>query len=64
MATLVTRAPNRLEAVGGWAATTVTLPEGLWRDELSGALHGGAENLCADVFADYPVALLRRLHLS
>jgi (1->4)-alpha-D-glucan 1-alpha-D-glucosylmutase len=62
VATLVTRAPQRLEVGGGWDGATVTLPEGLWRDELTGALHGGAENLCADVFASYPVALLRQVH--
>ena len=64
VATLVTRAPRRLEVAGGWGGATVTLPEGLWRDELTGALHGGAENLCSDLLADYPVALLRRLHVS
>jgi (1->4)-alpha-D-glucan 1-alpha-D-glucosylmutase len=62
VATLVTRAPQRLEVGGGWDGASVTLPEGLWRDELTGALHGGAENLCADVFASYPVALLRQVH--
>jgi (1->4)-alpha-D-glucan 1-alpha-D-glucosylmutase len=62
VATLVTRAPKRLEVGGGWDGATVMLPEGLWRDELTGALHGGAENLCVDVFATYPVALLRRVH--
>jgi (1->4)-alpha-D-glucan 1-alpha-D-glucosylmutase len=64
VATLVTRAANRLAVAGGWGDATVTLPEGLWRDELSGALHGGAENRCADVFAERPVALLRRVHRS
>ncbi len=64
VATLVTRGPGRLEASGGWRDATVTLPEGLWRDELTGALFGGADNLCSDLLADYPVALLRRLHLS
>jgi (1->4)-alpha-D-glucan 1-alpha-D-glucosylmutase len=64
VATLVTRAPARLEASGGWGEATVTLPDGLWRDELTDAVHGGAENRCADVFADYPVALLRRQHVS
>jgi (1->4)-alpha-D-glucan 1-alpha-D-glucosylmutase len=62
VATLVTRAPKRLEVVGGWGDASVLLPEGLWRDELTGALHGGAENLVADVFAQFPVALLRRVH--
>ncbi len=64
VATLVTRAPKRLEIVGGWGGATVLLPEGLWRDELTGHLHGGAENLLNDVFATYPVALLRKVHLS
>ncbi len=48
---------------GGWDDATFALPEGLWRDELTGALHGGAENSCADVLSDYPVALLRRVHM-
>ncbi|MGA8209216.1 MAG: hypothetical protein WB798_03570, partial [Nocardioidaceae bacterium] len=42
----------------------VTLPEGLWRDELTGTLHEAAEVRCGDVFASYPVALLRREVLS
>ena len=63
VAVLATRAPRRLEVVGGWGDATFTLPEGLWRDELTGALHGGEVNRCADVLADYPVALLRKVHL-
>jgi (1->4)-alpha-D-glucan 1-alpha-D-glucosylmutase len=64
VATLVTRAPKRLEVTGGWGASTVLLPEGLWRDELTGSLYGGADNLLDDVFADYPVALMRKVHLT
>ena len=64
VATLVTRAPKRLEVGGGWDDATVTLPEGRWRDELTGLLHGGAGTRCADVFAEYPVALLRRVPAS
>ena len=42
MAALVTRAPHRLAAGGGWGDATVTLPEGQWRDELTGgSLTGG-----------------------
>jgi (1->4)-alpha-D-glucan 1-alpha-D-glucosylmutase len=63
VAVLVTRAFGRLDAVGGWDGATFALPEGLWRDELTGALHGGAENSCADVLSAYPVALLRRVHM-
>jgi (1->4)-alpha-D-glucan 1-alpha-D-glucosylmutase len=56
---LVTRAPQRLAAAGGWAEVTVTLREALWRDELTGALYGGGAVRCADLFATLPVALLR-----
>jgi (1->4)-alpha-D-glucan 1-alpha-D-glucosylmutase len=61
VAVLATRAPKRLEVAGGWGDATITLPEGLWRDELTGALHSGPENRCAEVLASYPVALLRRV---
>jgi (1->4)-alpha-D-glucan 1-alpha-D-glucosylmutase len=64
VATLVTRGPARLHATDGWGDATVRLPDGLWRDELSGVLHEGAENLCSELFADYPVALLRKVHQS
>ncbi len=64
VAVLVTRALQRLEAMGGWADATVLLPDGLWRDELTGVLHGGGDNACADLFATYPVALMRRVHLT
>jgi (1->4)-alpha-D-glucan 1-alpha-D-glucosylmutase len=64
VAVLATRAWQRLEASGGWGETTVTLPEGLWRDELTGSLCGGGENRCADLFTSSPVALLRKVHLS
>jgi (1->4)-alpha-D-glucan 1-alpha-D-glucosylmutase len=61
VAVLVTRALKRLQAAGGWGDATVTLPEGLWRDELTGGLHSGPDNRCADVLDTYPVALLRRV---
>ena len=61
VATLVTRAPVRLRAAGGWEDATYALPDGLWRDELTGGTLGGAANSCADTFATYPVALLRRV---
>jgi (1->4)-alpha-D-glucan 1-alpha-D-glucosylmutase len=64
VATLVTRGPRRLQESGGWGEATVRLPEGLWRDELTEQMLGGAENLCRDVFATYPVALLRKVHLT
>jgi (1->4)-alpha-D-glucan 1-alpha-D-glucosylmutase len=64
VATLVTRAPKRLEVAGGWNGASFTLPEGRWRDELTGAELEGTENLCADVFGVFPVALLRRMPRS
>jgi (1->4)-alpha-D-glucan 1-alpha-D-glucosylmutase len=64
VAVLVTRSPQRLHAGGGWDQESVDLPEGLWRDELTGSMYGGGHNACADLFADYPVALLRKVHLT
>jgi (1->4)-alpha-D-glucan 1-alpha-D-glucosylmutase len=62
VAVLATRASRRLDVFGGWGDAAFMLPEGLWRDELTGVLHGGEVNRCADVLADYPVALLRKVH--
>jgi (1->4)-alpha-D-glucan 1-alpha-D-glucosylmutase len=59
VAVLATRAPQRLEAAGGWSDEEFSVPDGLWRDELTGALHHGGSVRCADVFATMPVALLR-----
>ena len=64
VAVLATRATKRLEAVGGWGDATVSLPEGLWRDELTESLHGGGPNDCAALLTTYPVALLRRVHMT
>jgi (1->4)-alpha-D-glucan 1-alpha-D-glucosylmutase len=55
---LVTRAPHRLAAGGGWGDATVTLPEGEWRDELTGRVLTGGTVAVAGVLADLPVALL------
>ena len=58
VACVVTRAPLRLRESGGWREETVTLPDGTWRDELTGAVFGGGPLCCADVLARLPVALL------
>lgn len=56
--TVVTRLALALERLGGWAEHTVVLPEGRWRDALTGrGIDGGAVRL-ADLLADLPVALL------
>jgi (1->4)-alpha-D-glucan 1-alpha-D-glucosylmutase len=62
VAAVVTRAQQRLEAAGGWGAHAATLPDGLWRDELTGSLHEGGRVGCADLLESLPVALLRRVH--
>jgi malto-oligosyltrehalose synthase/malto-oligosyltrehalose trehalohydrolase len=63
---LATRLPVGLAASGGWRGTWIGLPEGRWRDLVSGRRviadeRGGV--LLADVFAQYPVALLVREEL-
>ena len=60
VACLVTRAPARLAADGGWGTASVTLPDGSWRDVLTGATHEGGVVPCSDLFGMLPVALLRR----
>jgi (1->4)-alpha-D-glucan 1-alpha-D-glucosylmutase len=58
--TLATRLPVALQRLGGWADSTVTVPDGDWRDVLTGReVEGGAVRL-ADVLDDLPVALLTR----
>jgi len=59
VACVVTRAPRRLFDSGGWKDSTVTLPPGTWRDELTGrVLEGGRDVPCAEVLDPMPVALL------
>jgi malto-oligosyltrehalose trehalohydrolase len=60
---LATRLPVGLTAAGGWRGTWFPLPEGRWRDLVSGRRvtpdeQGGV--LLADVFGQYPVAALVR----
>lgn len=54
---LATRTPRLLEEAGGWQDTTVTLPEGTWRDRLTGSTWEGTVAI-AEIFAHHPVALL------
>jgi (1->4)-alpha-D-glucan 1-alpha-D-glucosylmutase len=56
-----TRLPLGLAASGGWADTTVLLPTGPWRDELTGRGFDGGETPVAELLAAYPVALLAPL---
>ncbi|GAB3990752.1 malto-oligosyltrehalose synthase [Nocardioides marmoraquaticus] len=55
--TLVTRLPLGLAARGGWHDTTVSLPEGTWRDQRTRAVVSGRVTV-SDVLGGFPVALL------
>ncbi|MGK2904237.1 MAG: malto-oligosyltrehalose synthase [Mycobacterium sp.] len=43
----------------GWGDTTLTLPEGLWTDRLTGRTHAGTP-AATELFAELPVVLLER----
>ncbi|WP_076259441.1 malto-oligosyltrehalose synthase [Intrasporangium flavum] len=60
--TIVTRLAGRLADAGGWGEATVELPEGRWRDALSGRATDGGRVRAAQVLPDggLPVALLVR----
>ncbi|WP_226346381.1 malto-oligosyltrehalose synthase [Agilicoccus flavus] len=58
--TLVTRAPARLAAAGGWGDATVTLPEGEWEDVVTGAVVAGGTVPVATLLDTHPVAVLLR----
>ena len=58
--TLVTRWPGRLAASGGWGEAVVVVPDGDWRDALTGRAVTAGTVQIADLFADLPVALLVR----
>lgn len=59
--TLVTRRPLTVERAGGWGDTTITLPEGLWEDQLSSGSMWQGEVKAADLFAERGQALLTKL---
>ncbi|MFN8077365.1 MAG: malto-oligosyltrehalose synthase [Kineosporiaceae bacterium] len=58
--TVVTRLPVALERRGGWAEHSVALPEGRWRDVLTGRAVDGGSCALASLLLDLPVALLVR----
>jgi (1->4)-alpha-D-glucan 1-alpha-D-glucosylmutase len=58
--TIATRLPVGLRTSGGWAGTTVPLPDGDWRDVLTGAAYQGGHVKLADLTARLPVALLEK----
>ena len=62
--TVATRLPAGLRRRGGWAATTLPVPEGHWQDVLTGATHSGPRLLLSDIAARLPVALLGPANVS
>ncbi|MCU1689872.1 MAG: malto-oligosyltrehalose synthase [Jatrophihabitantaceae bacterium] len=55
---VATRLPVGLAAAGGWGDTSLSLPDGPWRDALTGSLHDGGSIGLATLLGTYPVALL------
>jgi (1->4)-alpha-D-glucan 1-alpha-D-glucosylmutase len=58
--TVATRLPAGLRRIGGWAQTVLPLPEGTWRDVLTGATHPGPQVPLSALTQPLPVALLVR----
>ncbi len=56
--TVVTRLALALERLGGWGEHTLVLPEGTWRDALTGRVVPGGSVRLADLLHQLPVALL------
>jgi (1->4)-alpha-D-glucan 1-alpha-D-glucosylmutase len=56
----VTRWTIRL-AENGWGNTVLPLPDGTWKDALTGVIADGPTS-AAQLFADLPVVLLERHH--
>ncbi|MGC4174109.1 malto-oligosyltrehalose synthase [Demequina sp.] len=58
--TIATRVAGELERLGNWHEHTVQLPEGSWKDVLTGVTCDGGSAPLARVLATFPVALLVR----
>ncbi|MBD8061215.1 malto-oligosyltrehalose synthase [Oceanitalea stevensii] len=58
--TVVTRLARGLDALGGFGEHSVVLPEGRWRDVLTGREVPGGSCRLADLLDPHPVALLER----
>jgi (1->4)-alpha-D-glucan 1-alpha-D-glucosylmutase len=57
--TVTPRLTVGLARAGGWAATTLELPPGTWRDQFTGADHRGTVPV-GELLGGFPVALLTR----
>ncbi|QNH95880.1 malto-oligosyltrehalose synthase [Corynebacterium anserum] len=59
--TLVTRRPLTVERAGGWGDTTITLPDGLWEDQLTSGSMWQGEVKATDLFSERGQVLLTKL---
>jgi len=59
--TVATRVAMELERLGSWGDHTVTLPDGEWRDTLTGTMFDGGQASLAEILKTHPVALLERV---
>ncbi|EWS82940.1 maltooligosyl trehalose synthase [Brachybacterium phenoliresistens] len=58
--TVATRLPQGLARRGGWGEASIVLPEGPWREDLTGRVLDGGEVPLARLLDSLPVALLVR----
>ncbi|MDM7853502.1 malto-oligosyltrehalose synthase [Cellulomonas alba] len=58
VAVVATRLATIVERLGGWADHSIALPDGEWRDVLSGATRAGGVRPVAELLERLPVALL------
>ena len=56
--TVATRLAHTLDRLGGWRDATVVLPDGAWRDVLTGHVTPGGTIRLAELLDELPVALL------
>jgi (1->4)-alpha-D-glucan 1-alpha-D-glucosylmutase len=55
---VATRLATIVERLGGWAEHSIALPEGRWRDVLTGAPQDGGVRPVAELLERLPVTLL------
>ncbi|MCA1823948.1 MAG: hypothetical protein LC640_06745 [Frankia sp.] len=58
--TVATVVPRLVVGLDDWRGTTLVLPPGDWRDDLTGAQVDGGDVSVGELLSDFPVALLAR----
>jgi (1->4)-alpha-D-glucan 1-alpha-D-glucosylmutase len=57
---VITVAQRLLMSVGDWDSTVIEIPDGTWRNQLTGDVHAGGKVEIGAVLKRFPVALLTR----